>query len=311
MASGSKKVIYAALIGNTLIAVSKFVGASVTGSSAMVSEGVHSLVDTGNQGLMLLGLKRASRAADKKHPFGYGMEVYFWSFMVAVLIFALGAGISIYEGLHAISAPEAVKDPIWNYSILSLGIVFEGWAWTVAYKEFKKTIGDTPIWTAIKRSKDPTIFTVLLEDTAAMLGLVIAMVGIFLSQQLNMPILDGVASIAIGCVLALVAVILSIECKALLIGETAIPETIEGIENIINAHPDILNLNELLTMHLGPEDILLTVSVDFKDGISAEMVEQSITDLEKTIKEAHPKVKRIFIEVQSVSDHLAATVGNA
>ncbi|MBO6826442.1 MAG: cation transporter [Sneathiella sp.] len=309
MASGSKKVIYAALAGNTLIAISKFVGATVTGSSAMLSEGVHSLVDTGNQGLMLLGLKRASRAPDAKHPFGYGMEVYFWSFMVAVLIFALGSGISIYEGIHALSAPEPVKDPIWSYSILGLGIIFEGWAWSVAYKEFKKGIGQKSMWRAIRQSKDPTIFTVLLEDTAAMLGLVTALVGIFLSQQLEMPMLDGVASILIGCILAAVAIILSIECKALLIGETASRDTVTSIEAIIQQHPGILALNELLTMHLGPQEILLNVSVDFVDGLTVEEVEKSISDLEAEIKSHHPLVKRIFIEVQSVAGHLASLTG--
>jgi len=309
MASGSKKVIYAALAGNTLIAISKFVGAAMTGSSAMLSEGVHSLVDTGNQGLMLLGLKRASRAPDAKHPFGYGMEVYFWSFMVAVLIFALGSGISIYEGIHALSAPEPVKDPIWSYSILGLGVIFEGWAWSVAYREFKKGIGTKSMWRAIRQSKDPTIFTVLLEDTAAMLGLVTALVGIFLSQQLNMPMLDGVASILIGCILAAVAIILSVECKALLIGETASRDTVTDIEAIIRQHSGILALNELLTMHLGPQDILLNVSVDFVDGLTIENVEKSISELEAEIKEKHPHVKRIFIEVQSVSGHLASLTG--
>jgi cation diffusion facilitator family transporter len=303
MASGSKKVIYAALAGNALISVSKFFAAAVTGSSAMLSEGVHSLVDTGNQGLMLLGLNRSKKGPDGDHPFGYGMEVYFWSFMVAILIFALGAGISIYEGIHAIQAPSAINDPIWNYSILSLGVIFEGWAWSVAYKEFRKTIGNASIWSAIQHSKDPTIFTVLLEDTAALLGLLVALTGIFLAQHLNMPILDGIASVVIGCILGLVAIILSIECKSLLIGEAATPQTRDDIRQIISNEPNILAINEMLTMHMGPEDILLTISVDFIDGLTAEKVEQTVTSLEIDIKKSHPSVKRLFIEAQSIKGH--------
>ncbi|WP_169569050.1 cation diffusion facilitator family transporter [Sneathiella limimaris] len=310
MASGSKKVIYAALLGNALIAVSKFTAATVTGSSAMLSEGVHSLVDTGNQGLMLLGLKRAQKGPDQKHPFGYGMEIYFWSFMVAILIFALGAGISIYEGFHAIQDPHPLNNVVWNYSILGLGIVFEGWAWSVAYREFKKVIGDQSIWSAIQRSKDPTIFTVLLEDTAALTGLVVAMLGIYLSQALNIPELDGVASILIGCILALVAILLSIECKGLLIGEAATKETRQSLEEIVRSGDGILAVNEILTMHLGPTDILVTMSVDFQDGLTTERAEQTISDLEKEIKSKHPFVKRLFIEVQSVKGHLESATIN-
>ncbi len=310
MASGSKKVIYAALIGNGMIAISKFFAASVTGSSAMLSEGVHSLVDTGNQGLMLLGLHRAKKQPDAKHPFGYGMEVYFWSFMVAVLIFALGSGISIYEGIHAILEPRAISEPIWNYSILSLGIIFEGWAWSVAYREFKKSIGTQSMWSAIKRSKDPTIFTVLLEDTAALTGLIVAMAGIYLSQALEMPVLDGVSSVLIGCILAAVAIILSIECKGLLIGEAASKETLQNVRNIINAEKSILELNELRSMHLGPQDILITISVDFADGIKAEDIEKTISNLETQIKGQHPFVKRLYIEAQNVKDHLASVTDN-
>ncbi|MEP4191783.1 MAG: cation diffusion facilitator family transporter [Sneathiella sp.] len=303
MASGSKKVIYAALIGNSLIAASKFTAAFFTGSSAMLSEGVHSLGDTGNQGLMLLGLSRARKEPDKHHPFGYGMEVYFWSFMVAILIFALGAGISLYEGIHAVQDPKPIADPTWSYVVLSLGIVFEGWAWSVAYREFKKIIGDQSLWHAMRHSKDPTIFTVLLEDTAAMLGLMIALGGIYLAQALNEPVFDGIASIAIGCLLALVAVFLSIECKGLLLGESASFETIDGVEAIILEDKGILAVNETLTMHMGPDDILLNLSVDFADTLDAIQVEAATSRFEKQIKEKFPKIKRVFIEAQSISGH--------
>jgi len=303
VASGSKKVIYAALAGNALIAVSKFSAAAFTGSSAMLSEGVHSLVDTGNQGLMLWGLKRSKKKPDSLHPYGYGMEIYFWSFMVAVLIFALGAGISFYEGLHSIQDPKAIQDPFWNYVILSLGLLFEGWAWRVAFKEFKKTTGDKSLWTAIKSSKDPTIFTVLLEDTAAMIGLLVALIGIYLADTLNLPILDGIASIIIGVVLASVALILSIECKGLLIGESASKDITDGITKIIESDSRIIALNELLTMHLGPDDILLNLSVDFSSSLSSNEVELTISELEQKIKNKFSYVKRLFIEAQSVSGH--------
>ncbi|MEH6404424.1 MAG: cation diffusion facilitator family transporter [Sneathiella sp.] len=303
MASGSKKVIYAALAGNALIAICKFSGAAFTGSSAMLSEGVHSLVDTGNQGLMLLGLKRSLKKPDAHHPFGYGMEIYFWSFMVAILIFGLGAGISFYEGLHSILSPKAMEDPFWNYIILGLSLVFEGWAWSVAFKEFKKSIGDRSLWAAIKRSKDPTIFTVLLEDTAAMAGLLVAFVGIYLADTLNLPVLDGVASIIIGIILASVALILSIECKGLLIGESASKEIIDGITKLIKDDDRIVALNELLTMHLGPEDILLNLSVDFSNSLSSNEVELTISELEQKIKTEFTHIKRLFIEAQSVSGH--------
>ncbi len=303
LASGSKKVIYAALIGNFLIAVSKFTAAAVTGSSAMLSEGIHSLVDTGNQTLMLLGLSRAKKQPDKLHPFGYGMEVYFWSFMVAILIFALGSGISFYEGIHAIQSPTAIKNPNWNYAILSLGLIFEGWAWSVAYREFRKVIGQQSLWRAIKRSKDPTIFTVLLEDTAAMLGLLIALVGISIAQYYDAPVFDGIASVLIGILLASVAIILSIECKGLLIGESASIEVTGKIENIIKSDPGILAVNETLTMHLGPDDILLNISVDFKEEMGANEVEASTSRLERLIKAEFPQIRRIFIEAQSIAGH--------
>ncbi|MZR30318.1 cation diffusion facilitator family transporter [Sneathiella litorea] len=303
MASGSKKVIYAALLGNSLIAVSKFIAASITGSSAMISEGVHSLVDTGNQVLMLHGLRRAKKQPDQKHPFGYGMELYFWSFVVAILIFALGSGISLYEGIKHIRNPEVITDPTWNYVVLGLAIIFEGWAWSVAYIEFQKVKGDRGLWEEVRRSKDPTIFTILFEDTAAMLGLITALVGIFFAQHLGIPELDGVASVVIAAILAGVAVLLSIECKGLLIGESAGTVVTEGIREILRDNGRILSVNELLTMHLGPTDILVNVSLDFADSMSSSEVEEMISDMETRIKKQFPNVKRVFIEAQSFLSH--------
>ena len=308
MASGSKTVIYAALAGNSLIAVSKFVAASVTGSSAMFSEGVHSVVDSGNQLLLLFGLKRAAREPDEKHPFGYGMELYFWTFVVAILIFAVGSGISIYEGVQSLYNPHPVESPIWSYAVLSLAMVFEGAAWWVAFREFRRTRGNQSWYAAVRNSKDPTVFTILFEDSAAMMGLIIAFAGIFASQYFDLPILDGIASICIGVVLAFVALLLAYESKGLLIGEGASPEVVAGIRAVVSNDSRITGLNEILTMHMGPEDILLAASVDFDDRLTADKVEQAITDFEKAIKREFPQVKRIFIEAQSWRQHHATAI---
>lgn len=218
MTSGSKTVVYAALTGNSLIAVMKFVVASITGSSAMFSEGVHSVVDSGNQLLLVFGMKRATRKADDKHPFGYGMELYFYTFVVAILIFAVGSGISIYEGIHSISDPQPIQSPEWTYAVLILAMIFEGGARWIAFREFQKTRGNQSWISAVRNSKDPTVFTILFEDSAAMMGLLIAFIGIYCAQAFDLPVLDGVALICIGLVLAIVAILLAIEAKGLLIG---------------------------------------------------------------------------------------------
>ncbi len=300
---GSKKVVYAALAGNSLIAVTKFTAAAFTGSSAMFSEAIHSAVDSGNQALLLYGMRRAERPADLRHPFGYSKEIYFWAFVVAILIFAVGAGVSFYEGVHKTLNPHAVTNVHINYLVLGAAIVFEGFAWYVAFKEFKRGVGRRTMLRALLHSKDPSIFTVLLEDTAAMLGLIVALVGIFLADQLNMPVLDGVASMVIGVILALAAVILAYETKALLIGESADEDVIAGIRSKLGEIAEISGINEVLTMHMGPADILANISVDFADGTAAERVEAVITDLEARIKGEYPGVKRIFIEVQSRQGH--------
>lgn len=295
---GSRGVILAALAGNGLIAVTKFGAAAYTGSSAMLSEAIHSLVDTGNQMLLLYGIKRSSRPADQQHPFGYGMELYFYSFVVAILIFGLGAGISIYEGIDKIRHPHAMTDAYVNYIVLSLAMVFEGAAWGFAFREFRRTKGDLGWFDAIRTSKDPTVFTVLFEDSAAMLGLFIALIGIWLSQNLGLPILDGVASVLIGLVLAVTAAFLAYECKSLLTGESALPHVDEGVVEIANAARHVVSVNELRTMHMGPQDILLALSLDFADTVPAGEVEQTISELERRIKGRFPDIKRIFIEVQ-------------
>lgn len=301
---GSKKVIIAALFGNFAIAMTKFSAASYTGSSAMLSEAIHSLVDTGNQGLMLFGLKRSERAADKAHPFGYGRELYFWAFVVALLIFSIGAGVSIYGGVQKFLHPEPVSNPIVNYVVLGLSMIFEGFALRIAYKEFNKSRGDTPMFAAIQKSKDPVLFTVLFEDFAAMVGLFIAFVGLLIAEYMNLPWMDGAASIAIGVLLAVVAMLLCYETKGLIIGEAADPNVVEGVFEIADASKAVASVNELRTMHMGPRDILLTLSIDIENEMSGGDVEQAIYSIEKKIKAKYPDIRRIFIEVQSSKDHI-------
>ena len=300
MSSKSSKVsIYAALLGNTLISVTKFFAASYTGSSAMFSEAIHSVVDTGNQILLLYGIKRSQQPADKTHPFGYGMEIYFWSFVVAILLFGLGSGISIYEGVSKINNPHPLTNPMVNYIVIGFAILFESLAFSVAYRELGKTRGSQGLIKAVRMSKDPTIFTVLFEDFAALIGLIVAGLAIYLGETFNMPLLDGVASVIIGLILAITASCLAFECKGLLTGEAASDHIVSGIRNIVDSESDVLHINEILTMHLGPHDILLNISVDFKDAMSSGNVESTISELEANIKKKFPEIKRVFIEAQS------------
>ena len=298
-AKSSKKAIYAALAGNGMIAITKFFASAYTGSSAMFSEAIHSVVDTGNQILLLYGIKRSERPADKTHPFGYGMEVYFWSFVVAILLFGLGSGVSIYEGISKIQNPHPVINPFVNYIVIGFAIIFETIAFSVAYRELRKTKGSQSLIKAIRTSKDPTIFTVLFEDFAALLGLMVAGLAIYLGEVLNLPILDGIASVIIGLILALTASLLAFECKGLLCGEAANDQIVAGIEDIVKGETDVLYINEILTMHLGPQDILLNISLDFKDAMSSGNVQTTISELETSIKSKFPEIKRVFIEAQS------------
>lgn len=299
----SKRVIYAALAGNALIAATKFAASAYTGSSAMLSEAIHSIVDTGNQVLLLYGMRAADRPPDRHHPFGYGMELYFWTFVVAILVFALGAGISIYEGVTKVLEPHPVMSPEVNYVVLGLAMVFEGFAWAVAVKEFRKVKGRRGWLAEVRSSKDPTIFTVLFEDSAALLGLAVAFLGIGAAQVLALPVLDGVASIVIGVILAGTATLLAYESKGLLIGEAAEAEVVSGIRDLIGRQSGILSINEVLTMHLGPRDVLANISLDFKGGITSDQVETAITNMEREIKTSYPQVKRVFIEAQGWASH--------
>ncbi|MFK8067921.1 MAG: cation diffusion facilitator family transporter [Gammaproteobacteria bacterium] len=298
-ASGSKTAIIAALAGNALVAITKFAAAAYTGSSAMFSEGIHSVVDTGNQGLLLFGLKQAQKPADEEFPFGHGKEIYFWSFVVAILIFAVGAGVSIYEGIHHIIHPEPMTNVMINYIVLGLAFLFEGAVFLVALREFNKVKGDYGYFEAVKRGKDPSLFVVLFEDFAATLGLLVAALGIFLSQTTGILQFDGIASVVIGLILGSTALWLAIETKGLLIGERAGQGVVAGIKKLATDKAEIDHVNEVLTMHMGPDFILLNISATFNDSAKADDIEDAIEALSKQIKSEYPNVKRIFVEAEA------------
>ncbi|MEJ8573288.1 cation diffusion facilitator family transporter [Microbaculum marinum] len=308
---GSKTVIYAALAGNALIAVTKFAAAAYTGSSAMLSEAIHSLVDTGNQGLLLVGIKRSKRPADEHFPFGYGTEVYFWAFVVAIMIFGVGAGVSLYEGIQKIRHPHEISSPMVNYVVLGFAMLFEAGAWWVAFREFEKTRGRRSVIDAVRRSKDPTVFTVLFEDSAAMLGLIVAAIGIALAQYTGIREFDGYASVGIGLILATTAAVLAYETKGLIIGEAAGAPLVAGVRRIAMSAKGVRRINELRTMHMGPNDILVAISLDFADDMPAGEVERVISALEIDIKTEFPDIRRVFAEIQSAEGHAASVAAEA
>jgi cation diffusion facilitator family transporter len=301
MPTSSKKVIYAALIGNLLVAATKFAAAAITGSAAMLSEAVHSLVDTGNEVLLLHGLRRAARPADQAHPFGHGREIYFWSFVVALSVFALGAGVSVYEGILHIRQPEPITRPMVNYVVLALALVFEGASWRVALKGFRGEKGEQSFLEAARRSKDPTTFMVLFEDSAAVLGLFIALAGTVAAQVFDRPVLDGVASIAIGVLLALVSAFLARESKGLLIGEPAQSAVSDAICAIVTAQPGVERANGLFTVHVGPRQVVAGITVDFRDDLTARQVEDIVARVEARVREAHPEIVSLLIKPQSAA----------
>jgi cation diffusion facilitator family transporter len=294
---GSKFAVWGAIAANVAIAVIKFIVAGITGSSAMLSEGIHSLVDTGNGALLLIGLKRSQRAASREHPFGHGKELYFWSLIVAVLIFGLGGGISFYEGVLHVREPIELKDPMWNYVVLACAAVFEGASFTISLRQFNSQRTTTPIWEALRASKDPANYTVLAEDFAALVGLAVAAIGIYLSHLLDMPQLDGVASMVIGLLLAGVAVLLIRESRGLLVGEGVKPETAEIIRTIAREEPDVQHAGPVLSMYIGAEEVLVTFDVTFDGNTPAHRVVEAIRRIEGRIRERFPKIQRIYIEL--------------
>lgn len=302
--SKSKLAVYGAIASNLIIAVVKYIVAFITGSSAMLSEGIHSTADTGNELLLLLGMHQSRQPPDKRHPFGYGQELYFWSLIVAIILFGIGGGMSIYEGITHLVHPSELRNPVWNYVVLGISFVVEGVSMVIAVREFlKRKEKDESVWQGLRNSKDPSIFIVIGENTAAMAGLLVALIGVFLGHQLNSPYPDGIASIVIGLILASVAVFLAYQSKSLLVGETADFETVEGIHSLVANHPAVNNLRQPLTMHFGPDDILLNLVVDFKSDINANQMVEVIDDLETKIHQKYPKVQQIFMEVESMKEH--------
>lgn len=297
--SSSKTVVYAALAGNLLVAVTKGVAAAVSGSSSMLSEAVHSLVDTGNELLLLYGMHRAAKQATPEHPIGYGRELYFWSFIVAVLIFALGAGVSIFEGFAHIRNPEPVEQAWVNYAVLALAFVFEGASWVMSLRQYRAAMGDLGFFEAFRKSKDPPSFMVFFEDSAALVGIVLAAGGTYASDSLGLPVLDGVASIAIGVVLAVVAVLLARESKSLLIGERADRQLSDAILQVAGGHPAVMRANGLITVQMAPDQIVVALSLEFADELRTPQIEQAVTEIEASVKAAHPEVVSLFVKPQT------------
>ncbi|MGQ0475890.1 cation diffusion facilitator family transporter [Acinetobacter sp. FDAARGOS_724] len=310
MSSESNKiVVYAALFGNLAITLVKFVAAYITNSSAMLSEAIHSVVDTLNEILLLYGMKKAEQRPDAQHPFGYGRELYFWAFIVALMVFALGAIVSIYQGILHIIHPEEMQDLMINYIVLGIAILCEGFSWTVALRTFRKMKGKMGYFEAFRRSKDPTTFTVLFEDTAALVGLFIALIGIFLAHQLNIPELDGAASILIGVVLAVSAWLLARETKGLLLGETADPRLRENVLNIAQQDAAVYSANGVLTEQMGAHQVIASLSLEFKDDLTSDEIEACVNRIEAQIKQLHPEIITLFVKPQTKAVWLERTQG--
>ncbi len=297
----SRFVVIAALSANILIAVAKFAAALFTGSSAMLSEAVHSAVDSGNEILLMIGLRRGDRKPDETHPFGYGMEVYFWAFLMAVLMFGAGAGVSFIDGMDQILHPQEITDVWVSYLVLGLCAAAEATSWTISARSFNKGRRGRGWLAAIRRSKDPSVFAVLLEDSAALAGLGVAALGIGLSEILENPIWDGIGSVVIALILLITGLTLARECHGLLTGESALPELRSSIAKAARAQPGVRRLGELATLQVGPEAVLVTLSLDFEDRLSSCDVETAVSNLERRLKSDHAEIARVFIEAQSLA----------
>jgi cation diffusion facilitator family transporter len=301
---GGHTHVLGAIVANLFITVSKFIVAGFTGSSAMISEGIHSAADTGNQLLLLLGIRESKKPADELHPFGRGKELYFWSLIVALILFGLGGGMSIYEGITHIEHPSELSDPTWNYVVLAIALIAESISQAIVIREFlHQKREDESVWESILTSKDPTVFVVLFENAAALAGIIVAGVGIFLAHQFQNPVIDGVASIIIGVILAIVALFLARESRALLIGERADHEIVEAILKLVEEDEAVVAAGKPLTMHFGPDDILLNLSVQFNQQLTVQEMTQSIYRIENAIMKDYPIVKKIFLEAASLTSN--------
>ena len=301
MPSNSKTAIFAAILGNVAIATTKLVAAIFTGSSAMLSEAIHSVVDTGNGGLMLLGIHNSRKPADDEHPFGHGRELYFWTLIVGVLIFGVGGGISVYQGVTHLAHPPVLENAKWNYIVLGFAAIFEGTSWYFGWKAFSVERGRMGIFEAIHATKDPTTFSVLLEDSAALAGLVIAFLGIFLSRLINLPQLDAVASVVIGVLLCTVALVMVHESKGLLIGEGVDRKTLESLRALIEADRDVEHVKRLLTIYQSPHSVTLVIELRFRDTTSAREIRTAVARLKTHIQAHHPEIRHLFLSAESIA----------
>lgn len=294
--ANNRKSIYSALLANLLIALTKFIAGGFTNSSSMISEGIHSTVDTTNQLLLLYGIKRSKKAPDESHPFGYGKELYFWSFMVSILIFGLGGALSIYQGIIHIIEPEVMKDPFWNYIVLVLSLIFEGTSLFIAVKEFNKTRSNIGWWDTIIKSKDPSSFLVVFEDGAAVAGLLVVMILMSLSHALKIPELDGLASIIVGLILVFVSFILARESRSLLMGEGIAPETREKISELADKDHAVVKTKKILSNYQSPEEVILMLIIDFEDHLDTEDITKAIHRIRLNIKNEFPLVRFVIIQ---------------
>lgn len=298
----SKASIYGALFSNAVIAIIKFIAAFFSGSSAMLSEGIHSVVDTSNELLLLLGINRSKRPPDRQHPFGHGQELYFYSLIVSILIFGLGGGMSVYEGVNHILHPHPMSDPLWNYIVLGSAFMFESISFYIAIRDFLKQPGHKGnFWKKLRSSKDPGFFIVIYEDAADLAGLLIAFGGVVLSTYFNNPLIDGIASVLIGLVLTIIAVLMIIESHNLLIGESAGLELVEQTEKLIQEDADVREVQTPLTMQLSPDEVLLALNLEFKKELTGSQIVDSISRLEKAIRHKFPQIKQIYLEAGNLS----------
>lgn len=299
--SSSQKVIYAAIVANLGIATAKFIVAGITGSASMVAEGIHSAVDTGNELLLLLGERRSTRAPDRKHPFGYGKSMYFWALIVALSVFSLGGGLSIYHGVAALQDPPPLEDPFWNYVVLGVAALFEGYSWNLSRKALNATRAPgMTLWQTVRASKDASVFTVFIEDSAALLGIAIAAAGIALGHYFNNPYFDPAASILIGLLLIGAAFTLARETGGLLVGESIDRTQLAALRELFGREPALDSVASLRTMQMGPEDVLLAASVQFKRGMRIDEVEQAIARLEAAIAAEHPVIRHVYFEASAL-----------
>jgi cation diffusion facilitator family transporter len=296
--SGRPVAIYGAMVANLVITITKFVAAFFSGSSAMLSEGIHSLVDTGNQLLLLLGHKKSRKPADENHPFGHGKEIYFWSLIVAVALFGIGGGMSVYEGISHLLSPHPLRDPKWSYIVLGVAFLFDGISWVIAIHELLPAIRGGGLRKTLFRAKDPSVLTILCEDTADLIGILVAFTGIYIGHRMNNPLVDGIASLVIGLVLAAVSIFLVYQSKGLLLGESADPGVVESIRTAARAIPEISCVKRPLTMHFGPDEVLVNLEVELRDDLPASAVTAAVGRLEKTIRDRHPEIRRIFVETR-------------